>query len=145
MRFLFLIMSFIILAAGSVQAAMVAVSGNLAEIRSSPSPVLSRVILQVPRYYPLSVEESQGDFLKVTDYLGNTGWIAKSRVEQTRTIVVKAEKVNLRKGPGQNNPIIFKAQEGVAFKVIGEKDDWLEVQHESGMTGWIFKDLVWNN
>lgn len=145
MRFLFLIMSFLILEAGAVQAEMVSVSKNLADLRSSPSLVLSNVVLRVPLHYPLAAKESQGDFLKVTDYLGNTGWIHKSSVDKNKTIVVKAEKVNIRTGPGPNNPIIFKAREGVAFQVVGEKDDWLKVKYETGMTGWIFKDLVWGN
>ena len=145
MRLFFGIVLFILLGAGNVYAEMVAVSGNLADIRSSPSLVVSIVLLQVPRYYPLSTQEAQGDFFKVTDYLGNSGWIQKTSVNNTRAVIVKAKDVNIRKGPGQKNSIVFKAHDGVAFKVLSEKGDWLWVEHESGMTGWIYKDLVWGN
>ena len=136
---------FLLLGAGNVYAEMVAVSGNLADIRSSPSLVVSTVLLQVPRYYPLSTQGSQGDFFKVTDYLDNTGWIQKTSVNNARAVIVKVENVNIRKGPGKRNPIVFRAQEGVAFKVLSEKGDWLQVKHESGVTGWLFKGLVWGN
>ena len=51
--------------------------------------------------------------------------------------------VNLRKGPGLDHEIICKAEKGVAFKVIKKQEDWLEVLHESGKRGWIYKKLVW--
>ena len=145
MRLLFLIMSFFLLGTGSAYAELVAVSSNLADIRSSPSLVVSTVLLQVPKYYPLSAQGAEGDFLKVTDYLGNTGWVQKTSIDNTRTVIVKEKTVNLRQGAGRNNPVVFKADGGVAFKVMGEKGDWLQVEHETGVTGWLFKDLVWSN
>lgn len=145
MRLLLGLILFTMLGAGNVYAETVAVSVNVANIRSSPSLVISTVLLQVPRYYPLSTQAEQDGFYKVTDYLDNTGWIKKTSVDNTRAVINKAEKVNIRKGPGKKNQIVFKAQAGVAFKVLGEKGDWLKVEHESGVTGWIFRKLVWGN
>lgn len=145
MRLLFVIMSFFLLGTASASAELVAVSSNLADIRSSPSLVVSTVLLQVPKYYPLSAQGAEGDFLKVTDYLGNTGWVQKTSIDNTRTVIVKEKTVNLRQGAGRNNPVIFKVDGGVAFKVMGEKGNWLQVEHETGVTGWLFKDLVWSN
>lgn len=145
MRLFFGSILFILLGAGNIYAEMVAVSETSADIRSSPSLVVSTVLLQVPRYYPLSTQGAQGDFFKVTDYLDNTGWIQKTSVDNIRAVIIKAEKVNIRKGPGKKNPIVLKAQAGVTFKVISEKGDWLQIKHESGMTGWLFKALVWGN
>lgn len=134
----------ILMAAGNIHAEMVAVSQNRADIRSSPSEVVSTVIMQVPRYYPLSTRESQHDFLKVTDYQGKSGWIEKSNVDKTRTVVINtAGRANIRSGPGKDNKIVFKAHEGVCFKVLAEKGGWLQIQHESGVKGWIYKGLVW--
>lgn len=138
-------MLFVFLGVGNVYADMVAVSANLADIRSSPSMVVSTVLLQVPLYYPLSTQGAQDDFLKVVDYQGNIGWIQKTSVNNVRSIVVKKKKVNVRKGPGTKYSIVFKAQDGVVFKVLGEKGNWLEVEHETGAKGWLFKDLVWGN
>ncbi|MDF1578886.1 MAG: SH3 domain-containing protein [Desulfurivibrionaceae bacterium] len=137
---------FILMGAGNIHAEMVAVAKNLADIRSSPSEVVSTILFQVPRYYPLSSMESRDNFLKVTDYLGNSGWIRKDSVDDTRTVVVNiAGRANVRSGPGDGNRIVFKAHDGVCFKVLAEKDDWLQVEHETGVTGWIFKGLVWGN
>lgn len=144
MRFLLGSVLFILIAAGHVHAEMVAVSRNQADIRSSPSMAVSTILLQVPLYYPLSALESQNEFLRVSDYLGNTGWIRKGSVDNTRTVVVNtAGRVNIRSGPGTGNPIVFKARDGVCFKVLAEKGEWLQIQHESGVKGWIYKELVW--
>jgi SH3-like domain-containing protein len=132
--------------ASNIHAEMVAVSSNLADIRSSPSSMVSTILLQVPRYYPLSAQQNRDDFLKVIDYEGNSGWILKSSVDNTRTVIVTvAGRANVRKGPSTDNEIAFKADKGVCFKVLGEKDRWLNVQHETGVEGWIAKSLVWGN
>lgn len=137
---------FIVMGAGNIHAEMVAVSQNRADIRSSPSEVVSTVVLQVPRYYPLATRESQHDFLQVTDYQGRSGWIQKSSVDKTRTVVVNiGGRANIRSGPGTGNPIVFKAYKGVCFKVLAEKGDWLQIQHEDGKKGWIYKELVWGD
>jgi len=146
MRFIFGIAMIFLMGAGNVHAEMVAVSKNLADIRSSPSLVVSTILIQVPLYYPLSTQDNRDGFYKVTDYLGNSGWIQKDSVNNTRSVIVNAAgRVNLRKGPDENSQIIFKAFEGVCFKVLAEKGDWLEVEHETGVKGWIFKELVWGN
>ena len=48
-------------------------------------------------------------------------------------------------GDSDDENHIFKADGGVAFRVMGEKGNWLQVEHETGVTGWLFKDLVWSN
>jgi SH3-like domain-containing protein len=146
MRLLLGTVLFILMGAGNIHAEMLAVSENLADIRSSPSPTVSTVLLQVPRYYPLQAGESRNGFLKISDYLGNSGWIRKSSADNIRTVIVNvAGRVNIREDAGSGSKIIFKARKGVCFKVLAEKGDWLQVEHETGVKGWIFKDLVWAN
>jgi Bacterial SH3 domain len=40
-------------------------------------------------------------------------------------------------------PYPFKAFQGVTFKVLSEKDGWLEVMHENGDQGWVLKSMTW--
>ncbi len=119
------------------------VKENTANLRSSPSLTGSYVKLTLPRYYPLQVQEENGDFLLVKDFRGRDGWIAKSVVAPMNGVVVNAGAVNLRSGPGTDNEVIFKAHKGVAFQTIRDQDGWLLVEHESGRKGWLSKDLVW--
>jgi SH3-like domain-containing protein len=130
---------------GSAFASGLAVNKDLANIRNYPGPGDSGVILQVPRYYPLKVREQRGEFLRVEDYKARLGWIHASTVDQIPTIIVRANIANLRKGPGLDQDILFKAQEGVAFRLLENNGSWLQVRHASGKTGWISKSLVWGH
>lgn len=128
---------------GVCQAEIVTVAVDMADIQSRPADVATYVVLQAPRYYPLSVQSEQNNYYQVRDYQGRIGWIHKSLVSDTKGVVVEVDRANVRKGPGIKNPIVFRAYKGVTFKVLGEKKDWLEVVHEGGGQGWISKPLTW--
>lgn len=142
MRYLLALLATMLLGAVA-SAEIVTVTDYTADLRSAPSDTESYVVLQMPRYYPLSVQEAEGDFYKVRDYQGNQGWIRKSRVDATRGVVVEVEQAPVRRGPGPEHPLAFQADRGVTLKVLGERDNWLEVAHESGQTGWVYKHLTW--
>jgi SH3-like domain-containing protein len=142
MRF-FLTLFLFLLIGGIANAEIVAVSVHTAEIRSSLSPSHSYVVLDAPRFYPLSLRGQENGYFKVKDFEGRSGWIKKSLVDSTKAVVVDVNQANVRSGPGPSFPVVFKAYRGVAFKVVGSKDEWLEVRHENGQSGWIFKSLTW--
>lgn len=128
---------------GVSSAGTMSVAVHSANLRSAPSVSGSMVVLQIPEHYPLTILEEKEDFYYVSDFAGRTGWIHKSNVNDSTGVVVAKEIANVRKGPGMNNEIVYKAEKGVAFKVIGSQDNWLEVIHESNDKGWIYKSLVW--
>lgn len=140
-------------------AQIIAVKPHTAELRNSIDPYAYRVILKVPRYYPLSIESEKGDYYQVRDFLGRSGWIAKKDTypqetvvinsegkkvtRKMRAVVVKSKSINVRSGPGTNNRIVLKASQGVAFKVLSQDGEWLEVLHDTGEQGWVHSNLVW--
>jgi len=145
MKLLFAIMLTFLLVSGNVAAKMVAVSTDQAEIRDSPSLDKAIVTLIAPRFYPLYVHEVQGDFYRVSDYLNNIGWIMKTLISENRAVIVNTKSLNVFTGPGTNYPVQLKAEDGVTFKVISEEGNWLRVEHENGMSGWLNRDLVWGD
>lgn len=112
---------------------------NLREGPGKDHPVL----WALGRRYPLRVEEVKDDYLKVKDYEGDSGWVHKSLVDFEPYVIVKNAEANVRKGPGVDNPIVFKSLRGVILKVKGEKNNWLEIKHQDGDEGWISRNLVW--
>lgn len=141
-RFLLVALIFA-LVSGVCHAAIVTVVEDSAELRNSPDSVDSYVVLEVPRFYPLSVQEERKGFYNVRDYKGRRGWVRKSQVSETKGVVVEVDSVNVRTGPGVGHPVAFKAGQGVTFRVLGEEDGWLQVVHESGQRGWVSKALTW--
>lgn len=128
-----------------VSADVLSVKNHSAEIRDSSNPYLAQVVLVVPRNYPLTVVEEDGEYYRVSDFMGRDGWVEKTAIEAGRTVVIKVRSGNVRNGPGKGNELLFRANRGVAFKVLEQKDDWLKVEHESKRVGWIARSLVWGN
>jgi len=98
---------------------------------------------QFERYYPVVVLEEQGKWRKVKDFEGDEGWVHSSLLANTKTIVIKKEKCNVRSGPGKDNRIEFVADKGVPFRVIKKEGNWISVRHADGDGGWVYQSLVW--
>jgi len=139
----FLGIALTLLLCATADAEIMSVIVNKANIRSAPSLESSYVVLEAPLYYPLLVQGEKKGFYEVRDYEGKTGWIHKSLIDRTKGVVVEVDRVNVRKGPGKHFPIVFHAYRGVTFKVLSERNPWLEVLHESGQRGWVYKSLTW--
>ena len=128
---------------GNALAGMVYINVDMANIRITPQLMETNISMQVPKNYPLQVLRTSGDFLEVQDFAASVGWIHQSMVQEGQAVVVTIPKGNIRKGPGTDQPIIFKAMQGVAFRVVQKKGDWVEVIHEGGSQGWVHNSLLW--
>lgn len=133
---------FLLTAASIVQAERLSVRTNIANIRSGPSTG-DPVIWQVEKYHPLNVVRSMGDWCLFEDFEGDRGWIYRSLLVTTKTVIVKKNKCNVRSGPDTGNAVLFTVDKGVPFKVLEEKGKWLHVIHADGDKGWIHRSLVW--
>lgn len=120
----------------------VAFSG--ADIRTAPSAAASKVIFTASRYYPLEVLSSEKEYYRVKDFRGRSGYIHKSLLSKVETVVVTADKANVRQGPGVDNPVIYQLSSGSSAKFLGKVDGWLEISSSKGK-GWIADFLVWGH
>jgi len=64
-----------------------------------------------------------------------TGWLAKS------AIVIVGE-ADVRNGPLDEAPSLFKVRDGTELEVRDEKDGWLQVEDASQRYGWLREDQV---
>lgn len=94
--------------------------------------------------YPLKVLSKEGEWYKVTDFEGDTGYIHQGIVKKCDTVIVISEKsVNLRAEPSQTAPVVADVERGVVMTKLATKDKWTQVRHSGGTTGWIFNTLLW--
>jgi SH3-like domain-containing protein len=119
-----------------------AVSATDANIRSGPGPNQD-VLWKVEKYYPVEVIETSGVWIRFKDYEGDTGWIHKSLVDKTPTVVTKQNGCQLRAGPGTEQPVLIKIDKGIPFKVLKRDGRWIHVEHADGDKGWLHDTLVW--
>ncbi len=139
----FAIMVMVLFMAGTASAEIVTVAVSKAELRSKPSIGASSVVKTVTIDTPLAVQKSQDRYFLVKDFTGNLGWIHESLVNKEQAVVVENDGVNVRKGPGKDHPVVFKAMRGEAFMVLDQSEDWLHIGDHSGRSGWIWKTLTW--
>jgi SH3-like domain-containing protein len=119
-----------------------AIQSNVANIRSGPN-LEDAVLWQVEKYYPVIILEKKGDWRRFRDFEGDQGWIHVSVLGPIKSIIIKADQCNVRTGPGTQYDVAFTVNKGIPFKVLQTKDNWLQVQHADGDSGWIHKNLVW--
>ncbi|MBN2808154.1 MAG: SH3 domain-containing protein [Deltaproteobacteria bacterium] len=137
----FLVLTFI-LSLPVAAAQRMAVKVDLANVRSAPDKN-AEIVWQVTRYHPFQILETQGDWYKCKDFEGDSGWIYKSLLNRTTTVITIKENCNVRSGPGAKNPVIFIVDREVPLKVLKRQGRWLQIVHEDGDKGWIHASLVW--
>ncbi len=119
-----------------------AVSAPVANIRSGPG-TSHNVLWKVEKFFPLLVIDKSGEWYQFKDFEGDSGWVHRSLVDKTPSVITKNDKCNIRSGPGTNHNILFTVEKGIPFKVIKRKGSWIHIEHSDGDKGWIHKALVW--
>lgn len=132
------------LAGQNAQAAQyVSITGDNINVRSGPGTNY-QVAMELFNGYPLKVIATQGDWLKISDFENDTGWVHSSLVENGNSVIVNGNKsVNMRAEPTTNSAIIATVDRGVVLTRLESKGNWLKLKHSSGLIGWIYKPLVW--
>lgn len=110
-------------------------------LRSGPNTT-AEVLFQLPAGYPLEVLGKEGQWLKVSDYEGDKGWVQESLVNKSPHVIVKVKDCKIRSGPGTNEAVVGNGAKDVIFTKVEQKGDWIKVSHPD-LNGWVHKDLVW--
>ncbi len=118
------------------------ITASIANVRMGPG-TKHDIIWQVERHYPIKVVEKSGQWYRFRDFEGDEGWVHKSLVGKTPTVITIKEKCNVRSGPGARFKVLGVVDRGIPFKVLNRKGSWIEVKHADGDGGWIHKTLVW--
>ena len=131
------------MASSSYGADFVSVAKDGVNVRTK-SDTNSPIHMKLFNGYPLKIIEKNGDWLKVSDFESDGGWIENSLTRTNDTVIVVGQKdINLRSEPNATSTIVATVDKGVILKKIGVQGDWLQVRHSSGVTGWIYGKLVW--
>ena len=126
---------------------MVSVAGEKVNLRKGPSTRYP-VIWELGRGFPLRVIGAKGNWLKVSDFENDVGWVYKNLVSKKPHLIVKVNRkrkatINIRSGPGTKYKVVGKAEYGVVFETLQRGRGWVKVRHETGLTGWIKRSLLW--
>jgi len=130
-----------------VHAGMTTVKADKVNLRKGPGKSYS-ILWEYGNGFPLKILKKKGDWVQVSDFENDKGWVHKSLLYYSPQVIVKVnrdseKKINVRKRPGTSSTIIGKAYYGVVFKTLGKKSGWINVEHESGLSGWVKDSLLW--
>jgi len=135
------ILATVLLVTGAGAAEYVSVTKGGINLRSAPSTT-AEVLFQLPQGYPLEVLSRDGQWLKVSDYEGDKGYIAESLVAKASTVIVKVKECKILSGPGAKEKVVGNGVKDVILQKVEQKGDWVKVTHPS-LTGWVHKNSVW--
>lgn len=93
--------------------------------------------------YPLVVLQRKGAWLRVRDVDGDRGWVYRSLTNKVPHHVVKAERANLRKGPGTQHAKITTLEQGEVLRTRQKTQRWVKVETSDGLKGWVARSLLW--
>jgi len=131
----------------AMAAGMLAIAGDDINMRSGPGTGYE-TLWKLDAGFPLELISTKGDWLKVRDFEGSSGWVHKKTTQKGTFAIVKANKgtdgqINVRKEPNLTAGVVAKAGYGVVFKVLQKQDGWAKVEHGQGVTGWVDGRLLW--
>ncbi len=63
-------------------------------------------------------------------------------VQAAEFVSVKKDQVNVRTGPGTNNPVYMELFQGYPLKVVEKKGEWYKISDYENDTGWIHTSLI---
>ncbi len=138
-----LFLGLFLLLASPCLAGMISVTHQPAELRDRAMVAGSTVVRQLPLYTPLEVISTGAAYYQVKDAAGTTGYIHKSLTGETPAVVVTGNGCNVRSDAGTEFPIVFKGYKGETYKVLDQKQEWVQIKTEAGKIGWIWQNLVW--
>lgn len=147
-QILFLIVVIAVLfISNTVVAEMLSVKGDKINIRSGPG-IKYPAKWEYGSGFPVQVIQKKGSWIKIKDFENDKGWIHRSLLVDTPKMIVKANRnidknINIRLKPSTNADIVGRAYYGVVFSTLEKKPGWVKVEHDSGLTGWISKSLLW--
>lgn len=145
--FLFILIFLSTFSASLLYAEMLTIKGDSVNLRSGPGLNFS-VLWEYGGGFPVEIVEKKKDWIKIQDFEKDTGWVHKSLLVDSPHMIVKANRnkdeiINIRQGPSAEDKIVGKAHYGVVFETVQQRSGWVEVKHESGLSGWISSVLLW--
>jgi SH3-like domain-containing protein len=86
----------------------------------------------------------QGGWSKVRDASGHLLWIENKALSSRRTVMVKADKAQVRAQADDKSALVFEAEKDVVLDWAETGPaGWVKVKHRDGQSGFVRVGQVW--
>jgi len=101
-------------------------------------------VFVIKRNTPVEVVVSLEGWSKVRDADGGLAWIEKKFLNDKRTVIVTADRAEIRQKADEGSPVVFAAEKNVALEFLEvSPGGWVKVRHSDGQSGFVRANQVW--
>lgn len=102
----------------------------------------------IARGTPVEVILTQESWAKVRDSAGNMAWIEARMLAPARTLIVRADKADVRAAADDKSALVFSAEKNVVLDFVEAAPNnvtpgWAKVKHRDGQSGFVKASQVW--
>lgn len=122
---------------------IVSVKKDNVNVRTGPGTNFP-VYMELFKGYPLKVLQKKGDWLQISDFENDKGWIYSKLVTSGSTVMANGKKtINMRTKASTDAAIVATVDRGVVLTKLSTQGKWTKVKHSQGTIGWIYSSLLW--
>jgi SH3-like domain-containing protein len=98
----------------------------------------------IARGTPVEAVVALDAWIKVRDQKGDLAWVEKRLLSERRTVIVRADRAQVRAQADEKAALVFEADKDVLLDLI-ETDaaGWVKVKHQDGQQGYVKATQVW--
>jgi len=101
-------------------------------------------VFVIKRNTPVEVVVSLEGWSKVRDAEGGLAWIEKKFLNDKRSVIVIADRADVRQKADEAAPVVFAAEKNVAMEFLEvSPGGWVKVRHSDGQSGFVRANQVW--
>lgn len=104
----------------------------------------AKPLFVIQRDTPVEMVIATGPWVKVRDADGDLAWIEKSLLSERRTVMVRADKAQIRDAADEGAPLVFEAAKDVVMDLVETAPaGWGKVRARDGQVGFVKASQVW--
>ncbi len=93
------------------------------------------------KYLPLKIIDKKENFRKIIDHKNNSGWIHRSQLKPSKSIIILEDKIVFKKASIYSEPLV-KLKKGRLVVITKCKINWCKVKTNQ-FNGWLGTQNVW--
>lgn len=104
----------------------------------------AKPLFVIARGTPVESVVALDAWIKVRDVKGDLAWIEKRLLTERRTVLVTADRAQVRTQADEKATIVFEAEKDVVLELLDAAPaGWAKVRHRDGLQGYIRALQVW--
>jgi SH3-like domain-containing protein len=104
----------------------------------------AKPLFAIARGTPLELVVTVEGWVKVRDQKGDLAWIEKRLLAEKRTVIVRADRAQVRAQADDKALLVFDAEKDVVLDLVEPAAaGWAKVKHRDGQQGFVKAAQVW--